>query len=70
MDALGAKRCGLDGLGRAPRLELAGGRVLRLGQTWKVATWEIAQLVKNTLGKLPLLKKAIGTVHLKNCIYI
>ena len=29
-------------MGRAPRLEQAGGGALRLGQTWEVADWEIA----------------------------
>ena len=34
-----------------------GGRALRLGQTWKVASRE------NTLGKLPLGKNLLGKVH-------
>ena len=45
----GVERCGQDGLGgRAPRLEQAWGRKLRLGQTW-----EIAHLESCHLGKYP-----------------
>ena len=39
--------------GRALRIEHAWGRALRLGQTWKVATWEIAHLGSCHLGKYP-----------------
>ena len=40
---MGTERCGYDRLeGRALQLEKAKGQVLRLGQTWEVATWEIA----------------------------
>ena len=50
----GAERCGWDGLrGRAPRLEQAGGRELRLGKTWEVAAWEITHLASCHLGKYP-----------------
>ena len=45
-------RLGWDS-GRAPRLELEGGRVLRLGQIWEVAAWEIAHLGSCQLGKYP-----------------
>ena len=33
------------------RLEQTGGRVLRLGQTWEVVDWEIADLGSCHLGK-------------------
>ena len=39
--------------GLAARLEKAGGRVLRLGQTLEVAAWEIAHLESCHWGKYP-----------------
>ena len=43
--AMGAERFGLDGLGAKCRDQnRLGGRALQLGQTWKVAAWEIAHL--------------------------
>ena len=49
-----AKRCCQGGLeGRTLCVEQARGRVLRLGQTWKVTAWEIAQLGSCYLGKYP-----------------
>ena len=39
--------------GRVLRLDHARGRVLQLGQTWKVATREIAHLGSCQLGKYP-----------------
>ena len=48
-----AERCGQDRLGgRAPLLEHAKGRALRLGQTWEVVTWEVASW-ENAFGKVP-----------------
>ena len=45
---------------------IAGGRALRLGQTWEVAVWEIAHLGSCYLGKYPwyvaTLEKAFGKV--------
>ena len=55
--------------------------MLRLGQTWEVATWEIAHLGschlgkypwevatwENTLGKLPLGKNPLGKYLTYNC---
>ena len=38
--------------GRAPRLDQAGGRALRLGQTWEIATWEIVHFGSCHLGKI------------------
>jgi len=39
-------------VGQAPQLEQAGGRALRLGQTWEVAAWKIAHLGSSHLGKI------------------
>ena len=49
---MGAERCGPVGIGgQAPRLEHAGCRALRLGQTGEVAAWEITVLESCHLGK-------------------
>ena len=45
--------------GRAPRLEQAGGQVVRLGQALEVACWTIAHLGSGHLGK-----KTLGSRHL------
>ena len=52
--AMGAEHCDYNGLGgRAPWLEQAGGRALRLGQTWEVAAWKIEHLGSCHLEKYP-----------------
>ena len=38
---------------QAPRLEQAGGRALRLGQTYEIAAWEVVHLESCHLGKYP-----------------
>jgi len=43
--------------------------VLRLGQTWKVVTWGNCTVGKKYPWKVAAFEKAIGTVHLKNCIF-
>ena len=49
---MGAERCGPVGIGgQALRLEHAGCRALRLGQTGEVAAWEITVLESCHLGK-------------------
>ena len=63
--AMGAKGCSQDGLGgRSPQIEQAGGLLLRLGQNWEVAAWEITHLGschwEKTHGKLPLGKNPLG----------
>ena len=57
------RRCRLQ-WGRALRLGWAGGRVLRLGQTWEVAAWEIAHLWKLPFGKISL-----GSCHLGKILW-
>ena len=40
-------------MGPSAAARQAGGRLLRLGQPWEVATWEIAHLGSCNLGKYP-----------------
>ena len=70
----GTERCGQKGLGdRALQLVQARGRVLRLGLTWEVAAWELAQLGSCHLGRytweVAAWENAFGKSPLGKCLW-